>query len=311
MTQPGHQNAPSQSMDLPDFAARDEHISCLSYGVLRKLSGLPRGLFANYWRDVLGPLCARLPGVDYYVQHHFSPDHRANLWPLPDGIDRMDVVLDGAAEIGFADIDGLNRYAEASPILFGDVFHLFEHIVAYSLPRGSHTLVDREADGIPNGPDRLHRLHLHLNGGSGDGFRPWLSEWARHLASAPAVRKLRLHLPEPYDNANPSPPSPHGDHEVSDERKDIGIIEIGFASVLKAREFCESETYRATIEDQHRYLRSVGAYLVTGVYTYVRDGLITTAGLRGSRTAELIQRIGAANQTRDEVTRRFLQDPRR
>jgi hypothetical protein len=223
----------------------------------------------------------------------------------------MDVVLDGAAEIGFADIDGLNRYAEASPVLFGDVFHLFEHIVAYSLPRGSHTLVDREADGIPNGPDRLYRLHLHLNGGSGDGFQSWLSEWARHLASAPAVRKLRLHLPEPYDNAHPSPPSPHGDHQVSDERKDIGVIEIGFASALTAREFCESEAYRATIEDQRRYLRSVGAFLVTGVYTYVRDGVITTAGLRGSRTAELIERIGALNQTRDEVTRRFVQGSHR
>jgi hypothetical protein len=221
----------------------------------------------------------------------------------------MDVVLDGAAEIGFADTDGQNRYVKASPVLFGDEFHLFEHTVAYSLPQGSRTLVDREADGIPNGPDRLYRLHLHLNGGSGDGFRPWLSEWARRLASAPAVLKVRLHLPEPYDNARPSPPSPHGDHQVSDERKDIGVIEIGFASALTAREFCESETYRATIEDQRRHLRSVGAFLVTGVYTYVRDGVITTAGLRGSRTAELIERIGAVNQTRDEVTRRFVQDP--
>jgi hypothetical protein len=260
---------------------------------------------------VLGPLLARLPGVGYYVQHHFSQDHWAHLWPLPDGIRRMDVVLDGAAEVGFADIDGRNRYAEASPVLFGDLFHLFEHTVAYNLPQGSHTLVDREADGIPNGPDRLHRLHLHLNGGSGDGFQPWLSEWARHLASAPAVRKLRLHLPEPYDNAHPAPPSPYVDNQVSDERKDIGVIEIGFASALAAREFCESDAYRATIEEQRRHLRSVGAFLVTGVYTYVRNGVITTAGLRGSRAAELIERIGAVNQTRDEVTRRFVQDPRR
>jgi hypothetical protein len=310
MTPHSQQAAPAPSVDTANFAARDENISCLSYGVLRKLAGLPRDLFADYWRDVLGPLCARLPGVGFYVQHHFSQDHRTNLWPLPDGIDRMDVVLDGAAEIGFADIDGLYRYAEVSPVLFGDVFHLFEHIVAYNLPRGSHTLVDREADGIPNGPDRLYRLHLHLNGGSGDGFRPWLSEWARHLAAAPAVQKLRLHLPEPYDNAHPSPPSPHGDHQVSDERKDIGVIEIGFASALTARAFWESDAYLTTIEDQRRYLRSVGAFLVTGVYTYVRDGVITTAGLRGSRTAELIARIGAVNQTRDEVTRRFVQTPR-
>src|ERR1700722_20390865 len=309
MDRHSHSNAPSQLMNTTNFAARDEQIRCLSYGVMRKLTGLPQDLFAGYWRDVLGPLLARLPGVGYYVQHHFSQDHWAHLWPLPDGIRRMDVVLDGAVEVGFADIDGRSRYAEASPVLFGDLFHLFEHTVAYNLPQGSHTLVDREADGIPNGPDRLHRLHLHLNGGSGDGFRPWLSEWARHLASAPAVRKLRLHLPEPYDNAHPSPPSPHGDHQVSDERKDIGVIEIGFANALTAREFCESEIFRKTIEDQRRYLRSVGAFLATGVYTYVRDGVITTAGLRGSRTAELIERIGAVNQTRDEVTRRFVQDP--
>jgi hypothetical protein len=183
MTPHCHPNAPTQFVDTADFSARDENLRCLSYGVLRKLAGLPRDLFADYWRDVLGPLCARLPGISYYVQHHFSPDHWANLWPLPDGVRRMDVVLDGAAEIGFADTDGLNRYAEASPVLFGDVFHLFEHIVAYNLPRGSHTLVDREPGGIPNGPDRLYRLHLHLNGGSGEGFRSWLSDWARHLAS--------------------------------------------------------------------------------------------------------------------------------
>ena len=150
MTQHSHPNA-TKVVDTANFAPRDENIRCLSYGVLRKLAGLPRDLFADYWRDVLGTLCARLPGISYYVQHHFSQDHWANLWPLPDGVHRMDVVLDGAAEIGFADIDGLHRYAEASPVLFGDLFHLFEHTVAYNLPQGSRTLVDREADGIPNG----------------------------------------------------------------------------------------------------------------------------------------------------------------
>jgi hypothetical protein len=302
------QNAPSRLKNTGDFAARDENIRCLSYGVMRKLAGLPQDLFAGYWRDVLGTLLARLPGVDYYAQHHFSPDHSANLWPLPDGIRRMDVVLDGAVEIGFADTAGQSRYVAASPVLFGDEFHLFEHTVAYSLPRGSRTLVDREGDGIPNGPDRLHRLHLHLNGGSGDEFRPWLAEWAQRLALAPEMQKLRLHLPDPYDNARPSPPSPHVDHQVSDERRDIGVIEIGFVSALAAGKFHESEAYRATIQDQCKHLRSVGAFLVTGIYTYIRDGVITTAGLRGSRTAELIERIGAVNQTRDAVTRLFVQN---
>jgi hypothetical protein len=151
MTPNSQQAAPERFVDTVNFAARDENISCLSYGVLRKLSGLPWDLFADYWRDVLGPLCARLPGVGYYVQHHFSQDHRANLWPLPDGVRRMDVMLDGAAEIGFADIDGMKRYAEASPVLFGDVFHLFEHIVAYSLPRAHIRWLIARPTAFPTG----------------------------------------------------------------------------------------------------------------------------------------------------------------
>jgi hypothetical protein len=308
MTQHNQPSATTQFLDTANFAARDENLRCGSYGVLGKLAGLPQDPFADYWRDVLGTLCARLPGISYYVQHHFSQDHRANLWPLPEGVRRMDVVLDGAAEIGFADIDGLNRYAEASPVLFGDVFHLFEHIVAYNLPRGSLTLVDREPDGIPNGPERLYRLHLHLNGGSGEGFRPWLSDWTRHLASAPAVRKLRLHLPEPHNNARPSPPSPHGDHQVSDERKDIGVVEIGFASrahgprILRKRSLSRNHRGPAKVSPLGRRIPGDRCLHVCPRWRH-HHGRI--------RTAELIERMGAVNQTRDEVTRRFVQDPHR
>lgn len=55
---------------------------------------------------------------------------------------------------------------------------------------------------------------------------------------------------------------------------------------------------------QSRYLDAIGAYLVTGFYTFVRDGVPTTAGLRGSR-AELINMVGAANQTAPDIVPRF------
>jgi hypothetical protein len=41
MTENGQQNAPAPSVDTANFAARDQNMSCLSYGVLRKLAGLP------------------------------------------------------------------------------------------------------------------------------------------------------------------------------------------------------------------------------------------------------------------------------
>jgi len=293
-----------------DYATRDKRISCQSYSVVRKLEGLPHEQFALYWRDVHGPLCARLPGLGYYVQHHFARDRWANLWPIPEGVRRMDLVLDGAVEIGFANDSDQVRFMQASPVLFGDEFNLFAHAVAYNLPQGSRTLVDRQADGIPNGLDALHGFHLHLNGGSREAFRPWLSAWAGMLAAAPAVQKLRLHSPEPYDNAHPAPPSPHVNHQVADERKDIAVVELGFASPLAARTFFESEEYRATDAQQREAIESVGVFPVTSIYTFIRDGEITTAGLRGSRPAQLIEEIGAANQTRADVTRQFVPESR-
>jgi hypothetical protein len=294
---------------LADNAARDKRIARQSYSVVRKLDGLPLDTFALYWRDVHGPLCARLPGLGYYVQHHFARDRWANLWPIPEGVRRMDLVLDGAVEIGFADADGEAQFMQASPVLFGDEFNLFAHAIAYNLPQGSTTLVDRQVDGIPNGPDVLHRFHLHLNGRSREAFRPWLVRWTDLLATAPAVQKLRLHLPEPYDNAHPAPPSPHVDHQVSEERARIAVVELGFTSALAARVFFESEEYRATDAAQREAIESVGVFPVSAVYTFIRDGKITTAGLRGSRSAQLIDEIGAANQTRADVTRQFVPAP--
>lgn len=294
----------------PDYGARDEPIRCLTYSPVRRLPGLPQELFATYWRDVHGPVCARLPGLGFYVQHHFSRAFSANLWPLAPGVLLMDLVLDGAVEIGFPNASDQHDFAVASPVLFGDEFNLFEHDVAYSLPHGSRTLVDRQADGISNGPDQLHRLHLYLHGEPGEKFRTWVAGFAAQLASASAVQKLRLHQPEPYRNENPQPPSPGVDHHLSDEREDIAIIEIGFESPLAARVFFESDAYQATVPEQSGHLRAIAAFLVTGVYTFIRDGIITTAGLRGSRPAELIKQIGAANQTQPEVTRLFAPQAR-
>jgi hypothetical protein len=52
----------------------------------------------------------------------------------------------------------------------------------------------------------------------------------------------------------------------------------------------------------------MNAYLVTHVFTFVRDGKLTMAGLRGSRVAEAISRIGASNHAAEDVTRLFIHD---
>ncbi len=218
----------------------------------------------------------------------------ANLWPPVPGVKTIDVVLDGAVEIGFPNNEDMDRFVTASPILFGDEINCFVGDAAFFLPDGSRTFVDRQADGIPNGPDHLHRLHVYMNGSLDAEFNAWATGLAASYAGVPAVQKLRLHLPQPFDNANPQPPSPV-DHRVPDDMLKLAVMEIGFATALSARQFFESDHFKATVAGMSRHVHAMNAFLVTGVYTYVRDSVPTMAGLRGSRAAEIIERIGATN----------------
>jgi hypothetical protein len=287
-----------------NYGGRDAAIRCQTYSPVRRLDGLAHELFSNYWRDVHGPLCSRLPGLGFYVQHHFSRSDHANLWPFAEGVDLIDFTLDGAVEIGFANEEDLRTFAKASPLLFGDEVNVFAWDAAYLLPNGSTTYVDLQADPVPNGPDRLHRLHVYIGGSLDDTFRDWVSKFAVQLAESPAVHKLRLHIPEAYDNGNPQPPSPV-DHFVPEDMTRLAVMEIGFINALTARQFFESSVYRSTLAGQAKHIQAMKVVLVTGVYTFVRGGVPTTAGLRGSRPAEVIEQVGATNHLASEVTRLF------
>lgn len=185
-------------MTRSDYSERDKVVRHNVYASVRKRDGLPHELFANYWRDVHATLCSRLPGLNFYVQQHFDRNHHANLWPTADGVARIDAVLDGSAELGFADPDGLARFGDAAGILYADERNHFSETVAYILPNGSITFADREEDGVRNGPDRMHRVHVYMNRRSEDASK-WLTEASADLASHPSVQKWKLHLPSPYD----------------------------------------------------------------------------------------------------------------
>jgi hypothetical protein len=288
-----------------DYGSRDAAIRTQTYSVVRRLKGLPHALFAQYWRDVHGPLCSRLPGLGFYVQHHFSSERTARLWPVGEGVRQLDVELDGAVEIGFADADEAGRFIEASPLLFGDEVNVFGWDAAFSLPDGSKTFVDQDPDGVPNGVDRLYRLHVYFSEKPGGQLATWLTEFAARLSAQPEVVKLRLHLPEAYDNAHPQPPSPVP-HEVIEDMLRMGVMEIGFASAMDARRLFESDVFAKAAADQAAHVQAVAAVLVTHVHTFVRDGHPTMAGLRGSSVAEVIASIGATNHASDAVKRLFV-----
>lgn len=288
-----------------DFSSRDAAIRHLSYTPLRRREGVPHDLFDAYWRDVHGPLCARLPGLGFYAQHHVARDRSANLWPLPDGVERLDTVLDGLVEIGFADRDGQRRFEAASPLLFSDERNFIGHDVAYDMPDGARTLVDRDPDPVPNRIEPGYRLHLHLHGRGRSSFDDWVQGFAAALAAESDVVKVRLHRPEPYHNSAPEPAAPDVDHVLPRERKRVAILEVGWPSRIGAETFVRSERYAQQAEGLKTEVSALGAFLVVRQCVFIRDGVLTTAGLRGSRPAELIEALGAFNQVQDDVSRLF------
>ncbi len=292
-------------MSTIDYSVRDERVRRNVYASVRRRDGLPHHLFANYWRDVHATLCSRLPGLDFYVQQHFDRDHTANLWPVADGLRRIMAILDGSAELGFASSEEQERFGNASTVLYADERNLFSEAIAYFLPTGSLTMVDREEDGIRNGPDRLHRVHVYMNRKPGTDADRWLEDTSASLSANPAVQKWKLHLPIPYDNANPAPPSPDVGHHIEDDRLNLAVAEVAFENARVAAEFFADSGAQKMLREQPRHLDALGAYRVTGFYTFVRGGTPTTAGLRGSRPAELIDLVGAANQLAPDIVARF------
>ena len=133
-----------------------------------------------------------------------------------------------------------------------------------------------------------------------------LAETSAEVSAVPAVPKWKLHLPEPYDNAHPALPSPDVGHRVEADRLNLAVAEVASAVARLAREFFASHLFRRVLAGQEAYIDALAAYRVAGFYTFVRDGRPTLAGLRGSRYAELIDAMGAANQLTTAIAVMFV-----
>lgn len=284
-------------------------IAINSYTTVKRRERVPHEIFAHYWRDVHGPLCSRLPGLGLYIQHHFSRNQDAHLWPLADGISEIaDYELDGGVEIGFASAQDQQRFQEASPILFSDEQNMFEETLAYDLPEGSSTVLNRCNDDRHNGADLFDRLHLHVSPRESleDLHRYLATDFQDLLVKADGVLKVRLHLCSPFINDGAHPPAPNVLHTATGARQELAMIEVAFESPVARRRFFNSEQFASSLPGQSAHIAQLKAFAVSGVYTYVSNGLLTTAGLRGSRAAELIEYLGAINQLSPDVEQVLL-----
>lgn len=81
----------------------------------------------------------------------------------------------------------------------------------------------------------------------------------------------------------------------------LAVLELAFASPLERWTFYGSEAFAIATEGLAGHVAYASPFAESGVYTYVRDAKLTLTGHRGSRPAQLIERLGAINQVGEEV----------
>ncbi len=291
-----------------------DFVACVT---LKRKKGVPLDLFHTYWRDVHGPIAARIPGMHDYYQHHLAYDE-GGAWQFVPGInydfpeaDRFD----GLGEGTFATEDDVQKYfTGAGGVLMKDEPNLFEETVVYTTNgSNSKTYVDGIKDESLHGiSDRVKFIILFKKADtvSIEDFRRYIAEsFAPALVESGHVVKLRLHLLDEHDNTSPpneSELSQSVSHYKPLEKQYQALLEIAFTDRLEMSRFFASSEYVATVKEQPSFIRQIHTFVVCQTYTLIADGKLTLAGLRGYHEAELITRIGAVNQLEDDVVNLML-----
>jgi EthD domain len=289
-----------------DYSARDHEAKVAFYVLLWKRHGITQEMFDDYWRDVHGPVCARLPGQYQYWQFHVAPNE-GGLFPAVAGVNYTSTDEDqfaGIAELTFRSPEDRQTWFQAANILMADEHNIFSKAIGYVTTAGhSKTYVDRIEVGAPNGRLGLVKFHVMVKQGqdvSVEAFRKYMTEsFATTVATSDLVLKLRQHLFEPPDVSRPD--AAGVTHFEAPGEQYQAAFEIAFKNHLDMEAFFASDTYAAAVKDQAKYVKQVSAFPERDPYTFVYHGKMTLPGQRGSRTAELITKIGAVNQLQDDI----------
>ncbi|WP_313949872.1 nuclear transport factor 2 family protein [Aphanizomenon sp. FACHB-1401] len=296
----------SKKATTADYSARDQKGKVAFYVLLWKRQGISLELFDNYWKDVHGPVCARLPGQYQYWQFHIA-HNQGGFCPNIPGLDYTtdsEDNFDGIAELTFASEAERQTWFTASAILMDDEHNLFRKAIGYnSSPGNSITYIDKISNGIPNGEIDAIKFHVMVkkaHGVSTEVFRRYLTEtFARKVSSSDSVLKFRLHLFEAVDNSRPD--AAGVSHYEPEEKQYHAAYEIAFANHLEREKFFASSEYLAAVKDAAKYIKQIQPFPERTAYTFVYDGQMTLAGQRSAKVAELITKIGAANQIKNDI----------
>jgi len=276
------------------------------YVPLWKRDGISLQQFDDYWRDVHGPVCARLPGQMEYWQYHLDA-YDGGIFPVVEGIrvntDPADQFM-GIAELTFSSIEDRATWFEASTILMDDEHNIFSKAIGYTTSLGNtKTVVNRISDPYPNGAISELRYHVMIRKKdqiSVESFRDYVSNTlVKQLAVMPEVVQLRYHL---FDEIDLSRPDAQGvEHQEKDGKDYHAAVEISFHNALDRETVFASQGYREAFTSGKGMIDMIKPCHERFTATFVSHHKMTLAGKRGSSVAQLITDLGALNQVRNDI----------
>jgi len=303
---PAIRNQQQSTGRATDNSARDNEARVTFYVPLWKRKGITLAAFDDYWRDVHGPVCARLPGQFQYWQFHVG-HNEGGIFPVAEGVDYTtseEDQFDGIAELTFRSVADRQIWFDAAGILMDDEHNIFSKAIGYVTEQGnSITYVDGIDVGDPNGDLDVIKYHVMIRQAPGVGttdLRRYMTDTlAANVVRSNKVLKFRLHLFEPPDVSRPDAAGVV--HYEPPEKQYQAAFEIAFRNNLDMEHFFASQEYAGAVRDQARFIKQVSPLPERDAYTFVYNGRMTLPGQRGSRTAELITHLGATNQLRRDI----------
>lgn len=295
-------------MKKDNYAVRDQNAKLVFYVLLKSRKSITLDVFDDYWKDVHGPICARLPGQYQYWQFHLA-HNEGGLWPTIDGIEYSsseEDQIDGIAELTFLSEEDRRTWFESAAILMSDEHNLFSKAVGYTTkPGNSRTYIDKIENGNPNGNlyvFKIHTLIRKLEEVSLDAFQKYIVDsFVPAVINSDLVLKFRLHLLDEHDNSEKLPPAPGVSHFELIEKQYQAVFEIAFKNRINMEMFFASEEYSTAVKNQAKYIKQISTFPERATYTFVYDGKMTLAGQRSSTVAKLITSIGATNQLQRNI----------
>jgi len=298
-------------MPKVNYSAHEKDGTTVLYILLKKREEIDWQTFYSYWKNVHGPVSARLPGQYQYWQYHLT-NNCDDIWPSIDGLEykiSQEEQLDGIAELTFVSEENFQTWINTAAILDSDQQNFVSKAVMYVTNNGnSKTYVNSIKNSYQIGNLDVIKLHVMVKKVSTitvDKFREYMvNQFAESFVESDLVLKFRLHLLEEHDNS--LPPAPGVSHYEPLEKQYQAAFEIAFKNKIDMETFFNSKPYTSVVKDNGKYIKKFATFLEEGTYTFVDNGKLTLAGQRTSTVAELIANLGATNQTQDNILNLML-----